>query len=109
MINNNIWNVGSFKSQFDTIFPVDECIIPHNKEKGIYDGVSQYLCLVIQTKYNGARLEIMTPYKWIGDESDEEMFKGQIGWGWTDGSNPIDNFENPIQDYDEFVMGWIKL
>jgi hypothetical protein len=92
-------------------FPKEECVIKSTKEKGIYESDKTYLCLIIDKRFRDYRqIKLMKPYLWIGDETEDENFKGQIGFGWlclSENNNPYDNWENPITIWDEFVIGWL--
>lgn len=95
-------------------FPAEECIIKstNTRDKGVYYSEHIYLCLVIDKRFPDSRaIKLMKPYIWIGDESEEECFKGETGYGWTcpsENNALYDNFENPVNGYtwDEFVIGW---
>ena len=116
VMNNEVYQIEPFMRMFSKEFPVSECTIKSAKESAIYDGEHPYLCLIADksNKYEMV-LRILKPYIWIGDEvegyeEDLEEFKGQIGYGWSNGCNThYDNFEKPIKEFDEFIMGWIRL
>lgn len=103
--------VSNFKDIYNNLqyeFPSKECTIKAS-EKGIYDGKNYYLCLVIDKRFkNTAQIKKLKPYIWIGNKSNNpEVFKDQFGWGWIDDYGYyIDNYENPIHDEDEFVIGF---
>lgn len=96
---------------FEKKFPVEKCTIKSKnpKEKGIYESDSKYLCLIFDKRFPDYRqIKTMTPYIWVGAELGEERFKDYIGYGWVDNSGqPYDNYENPITNWDEFVIGWL--
>ena len=105
-----IQNFKDIYNDLNTNFPVSDCTIKNSKEKSIYDSDKQYLCMIIDKRFNNeVSFKIMKPYIWIGNETDIEEFKNQTGYGWIDrDGNYIDNFENPIHgDIDDwFVIGF---
>jgi len=107
-----IQNFRNIYKCLNTKFPISDCTIKNLKEKSIYDSNRQYLCMIIDKRFNNeVNLKIMKPYIWIGDETNIEEFKGQTGYGWVDrDGNYVDNFENPIHgDIDDwFVIGFIE-
>ena len=102
-------NFKDIYNNLSTQFPEKECTIK-TSEKGIYDGKNYYLCLVIDKRFkDGVQIKKLKPYIWIGNKSNNpKVFKDQFGWGWVDQYGYyVDNFENPIHDEDEFVIGFI--
>ncbi|MDD2495980.1 MAG: hypothetical protein PHE29_12405 [Tissierellia bacterium] len=107
-----IQNLNDIYKYLNTKFPVNDCIFKDKNEKAIYNSHTQYLCFIIDKRFNNeANIKIMKPYLWIGNESNIEDFKDEIGYGWIDESgNYIDNYENPIHGNcdDWFVIGFIE-
>ena len=93
---------------FDRDFPEEECVIKA-KENAIYEGEKMYLCAIIDKRFEKEIcFKIMKPYKWIGDETTEESFKGLTGFAWINESGYyVDHYKNPIHDEDEFVIAFM--
>ena len=85
-------------------FPSDECINPCSREKGVFEGNKEYLCLILDNRFDDrAQLKIMKPYVYNG-------FEG-YGQAWVDSSgNYTSNLDQPIHPCeDEFVVGFKEL
>jgi len=108
MINN----LKDIYKSINNKFPIHDCTLRDENEKGIYNSNRSYLCMIIDKRFEEeAIFRIMKPYIWTGKESGEKEFKDDFGWGWVDSSgNFIDNFENPIhgQNDDEYVIGFVE-
>lgn len=106
---SNLTNI--FKNM-TTEFPINECIVKDEKEKGIYYGKDEYLCLIIDKRFKKeATLKIMKPYVWIGKESGQKGLEDDTGNAWIDSSgNYIDHYFNPVHGScdDWFVIGFTK-
>ncbi len=104
-----IKNFKDILRQMNRIFPVNECTIK-TKEQAIYEGNTEYLCMIIDKRFkNNIEFRIMKPYIWVGAESNIKGSENEVLYGWIDkNGNWIDNFEKPIHDWDEYVVGFIK-
>jgi hypothetical protein len=105
--------ISNFKDIYNNLqnkFPVKECTV-RTLQQGVYDGKKYYLCLIVDKRFKDEiQMKVLKPYVWIGNKSsDPDYFKDQIGWGWTtdDGNYYVDNFENPIHEENEVVIGFI--
>jgi hypothetical protein len=96
-------------NQMTMIFPLEECAIKA-KEPAIYEGNTEYLCMIIDKRFNNnIELRIMKPYIWVGSESNIKGSENEILCGWFDrDDNYVDNYARPIHNYNEFVVGFVK-
>ena len=111
-----IHNLKDIHGMLQTDFPVEECTIKSDKEDGIYNSNKQYLCMILDNRFqNHAELRIMTPYIWVGNDlvhiDEYKQFKDFVGCGWIDDSGYfIDHYNNPIHGEDEYeyVIGFTE-
>lgn len=99
----------------NTKFPIEECTLQDEDDCAVYESNEKYLCLIVDKRFdNELILKVMKPYIWVGkDSSDKQLkkdYKDFIGYGWIDVINSyfVDNFENPIKEYGDYVIGFVK-
>lgn len=110
----NISNFNSLFQHMETKFPITECVNKTN-ENAIYEGSDYFICMIIDKRFKDeVILKILKPYIWVGSESENyslrEEFKHFVGYAWinSDGKYYVDNFENPVHDEDEVVIGFVR-
>ena len=111
-----IKNYVDILKHMNTKFPLEECTIKDKNNLDIYESNEQYLCLIADKRFsNELVLKVMKPYIWVGKNSDDEQlrkdYKDFIGYGWMNIYNEndfVDNYENPIKEYDDYVIGFVK-
>jgi len=98
----------------ETKFPITECINKTN-EDAIYEGDDYYLCMIIDIRFKEeVTLKVLKPYIWVGNESKDSKlrkdYRDYIGYAWISRNNKyyVDNFENPVHDEDEKVIGFVR-
>jgi len=110
----NINNFNSLLQHMETKFPINECTNKYNQD-AIYEGNNYYLCMIIDKRFKDEiTLKILKPYIWVGNESKDirlrKDFKDYVGCAWISKNNKyyVDNFENPVHDEDEIVIGFVR-
>jgi hypothetical protein len=100
--------VSSFFPQFERSgFPEALCTHQNSREPEVFDADQDFVCVLADSRFpSELRLKVLRPYVWRGNDFETGEFLTR--WGWTDGDNVFDHWENNINDDYEFVVAWEK-
>jgi len=86
-------------------FPEHECTKQNEREKDVFDGENEYLCIIADIRFpREFRMSVMKPYVY------KEEKRTYFGWVGVDSDEVLSFWKNPIHELDdEFVVAWKAL